>query len=138
MVLAFIQSQDPQGDPEALQRLKLSLGRVRSDLRFSVFVRQWLPSRFNPEPVRQAVDMWLQEVEAGRWDAILPPTKTKGSPLIQPSGERAGESQSPVVQLLGPFLTGRSIQRVEATVLRRLMLFEPLRWARSRFFQCVG
>jgi hypothetical protein len=124
MVLAFIQSQDPQGDPEALQRLKLSLGRVRSDLRFSVFVRQWLPSRFNPEPVRQAVDMWLQEVEAGRWDGHFASYEDEGVALeFSLSGERAGESQSPVVQLLGPFLTGRSVQRVEATVLRRLDAF---------------
>ncbi len=123
MVLAFIQSQDPQADPQTLRRLRQALSRVRSDLRFSVFVRRWLPEDFDPEPVRQAVDLWLQEVEAGRWEGVIASfeDEEEGVSLeFSLSGERAHPDQSPVVQVLGPFLTGRSVQRIEANVLRRL------------------
>jgi hypothetical protein len=121
MVLAFIQPHDPQMDPATIERLRQALARVRSDLRFSVFVRRWLPTGFNPEPVRQAVDLWLQEVEAGRWEGHFAGYEDAGVSLeFSLSGERADESQSPVVMVLGPFLTGRSVQRLEHSLVRRL------------------
>jgi hypothetical protein len=121
MVLAFIQPHDPQMDPATLNRLRQALTRVRSDLRFSVFVRRWLPTDFNPEPVRQAVDLWLQEVEAGRWEGLFATYEDAGVSLeFGLSGERAAEHQSTVVMVLGPFLTGRSVQRLEHSLVRRL------------------
>jgi hypothetical protein len=121
MVLAFIQPHHPQLDPLQLERLRTSLGRVRSDLRFSVFIRRWLPPEFDPEPVRRAVDLWLQEVESGRWEGDFATYEDVGVSMeFSLSGERAAPEQSPVVQLLGPFLTGRSVQRLEHTMVRRL------------------
>ena len=121
MVLAFIQPHHPQLDPANVELLKRSLGRVRSDLRFSVFIRRWLPESFDPEPIRRAVDLWLQEVESGRWEGDFATYDDVGISMeFSLSGQRAAPEQSPVVQVLGPFLTGRSVQRLEATVVRRL------------------
>lgn len=121
MVLAFIQPQHPQLDPVQVERLRASLGRVRSDLRFSVFIRRWLPPNFDPEPIRRAVDIWLQEVESGRWEGDFATYEDVGVSMeFSLSGERASPEQTPVVQLLGPFLTGRSVQRLEHTMVRRL------------------
>jgi len=39
------------------------------------------------------------------------------------SGERASTEQSPVLMVLGPFLTGRSVQRLESNIVRRLDLY---------------
>lgn len=121
MVMAFIQPSHPQLDPLQIERLRTALGRVRSDLRFSVFIRRWLPPNFDPEPIRRAVDLWLQEVESGRWEGDFATYEDVGVSMeFSLSGERAEPDQSPVVQLLGPFLTGRSVQRLEHTMVRRL------------------
>ena len=64
-VLAFLQREPV--DPESLHRLEQALQRVGSDRRYSVFVRRGLPAGFNPEPVRRSVELWLKEVDAGRW-----------------------------------------------------------------------
>ena len=121
MVLAFIQPHSPSLDPATIRRLRQSLSRVRSDLRFSVFVRRWLPAQFDPEPVRRAVDHWLQEVEAGRWEGQFASYQDEGVSLeFSLSGERASTDQSPVLMVLGPFLTGRSVQRLESSIVRRL------------------
>ena len=121
MVLAFIQPQSANLDTASVTRLKGALSRVRSDLRFSVFVRRWLPPRFDAEPIRQAVDLWLQEVEAGRWEGQFATYEDEGIQLeFSLSGRRAESDQSPVVMVLGPFTTGRSVQRLEANIVRRL------------------
>ncbi len=118
-VLAFLQRE--RVDPASLARLESALQRVGSSLRYSVFVRRGLPEGFDPEQVRRSVELWLKEVEAGRWPGRYA-SYEEGSIHFEfgLTGEVATEAGNPVALILGPFLGGRSRQVLEARVVRAL------------------
>jgi len=117
--LAFLQREPV--DAESLHGLENALERVGSDLRYSVFVRRGLPAGFDPEPVRRSVELWLREVEAGRWPGNYA-TYEEGSVHLEfgLTGERVGQSGNPVALILGPFLGGRTRQVLEARSVRTM------------------
>ncbi|MCB9765694.1 MAG: hypothetical protein H6739_38325 [Alphaproteobacteria bacterium] len=121
LTLAFLHAARPQVDEQTVRRLHNALKRVSSRLRFTVFVRKWLPSDFDPEPVRQAVELWLREVEAGRWDGRFAAYEDDAVVLeFGLSGERAAPGASPVVTTIGPFVAGRTVSVVERRVVADL------------------
>ncbi len=118
-VLAFLQREPVNA--ESLHSLETALERVGSDLRYSVFVRRGLPAAFDPEPVRRSVELWLREVEAGRWPGHYA-TYEEGAIHLEfgLTGERVGDSGNPVALILGPFLGGRTRQVLEARSVRAM------------------
>ncbi len=121
LVLAFLSSGRLGVEEEAVQRLRESLERVQARLRFSIFVRKWLPHDFNPEPVRQAVEMWLQEVEGGKWDGRFAAYEDESVSLeFGLTGERAKAGQALVVQALGPFMAARTVAVLESVLVREM------------------
>jgi hypothetical protein len=118
-VLAFLQREPV--DPVSLERLESALQRVGSSRRYSVFVRRGLPADFDPERVRRSVELWLKEVDAGRWPSRYA-SYEEGSIHFEfgLTGEMATEAGNPVALILGPFLGGRTRQVLEARVVRTL------------------
>jgi hypothetical protein len=118
-VLAFLQREPV--DPDSLSRLEAALQRVGSSRRYSVFVRRGLPTGFDPERVRRSVELWLKEVEAGRWPGRYA-SYEEGSIHFEfgLTGEVASEAGNPVALILGPFLGGRPRQMIEARVVRAM------------------
>ncbi len=121
IVLAFLTAGRMGVEERAILALRESLDRVGSRLRFGVFVRKWLPHDFRPEPVRQAVEMWLREVESGNWDGRFAAYEDESVSLeFGLTGEVARPGQSLVVLTLGPFMSGRAVRAIEATSVRAL------------------
>jgi len=121
IVLAFLTSGRMGVEARAILSLRDALERVGSRLRFGVFVRKWLPHDFSPEPVRQAVEMWLREVESGNWDGRFAAYEDESVSLeFGLTGEVARPGQSLVVLSLGPFMAGRAVRALEATSVRAL------------------
>ncbi|MCB9742694.1 MAG: hypothetical protein H6741_20510 [Alphaproteobacteria bacterium] len=121
MVLSFLHASRPDLDEAAVKRLRTALSRVSSRMRFAVFVRKWLPPNFNPEPVRQAVDIWLREVEAGRWEGRFAAYEDESVVLeFGVTGKKVGLGESPVIMTLGPFISGRVVGTLERRVIGEL------------------
>jgi hypothetical protein len=121
IVLAFLTGGRMGVEPRAVLALREALERVGSRLRFGVYVRKWLPHDFKPEPVRQAVEMWLREVESGNWDGRFAAYEDESVSLeFGLTGEVARPGQSVVVLSLGPFMAGRTVQILEASAVRTL------------------
>lgn len=119
--LSFIRSGQPEIDAVGLERLRGALSRVSSRMRFAVYVRKWLPVAFNPEPVRQAVELWLREVEHGRWQGRFAAYEDDSVVLeFGLAGSRAKAGTSPVIMTMGPFLAGRTVAVLEHRVITEL------------------
>jgi hypothetical protein len=122
-VLAFLHQTRPGGDAAVRDRLRAVLERVATRMRFAVLIRRWLPHDFDPEPVRQAVQMWLAEVEAGRWQGRYAAYEDEHVALeLCLTGERLAPdgSGSPVALMMGPFLAHRTLEVVEPRVVQEL------------------
>lgn len=121
LVLAYLTTGRMEVEDHTITRLRQALERVNSRLRFGIFVRKWLPHDFEPEPVRQAVEMWLKEVEGGAWEGRYAAYEDESVSLeFGLTGERAEDGQGVVVLTLGPFMAGRTVQVLEATTVRAL------------------
>lgn len=126
LACGFVHSGRLETDLRTTRRLHEALGRVRGNTRFSVFVRKWLPATFDPEPVRQAVELWVREVEAGRWDNRFAAYEDESVALefglvgdLQDPARIQGE-ESPVLMTVGPFISGRTMGVVEGRLVRAL------------------
>ena len=125
-VLSFLHPGHVDRDAQASARLEAVLDRVYSKLKFAVFVRRSLPQIFDPEPVRQAVELWLREVEAGRWESRYAAYEDEAvalefgliGDLERPA--RVDRQGHPVVMTLGPFVGGRLMGAVERRIVRSL------------------
>jgi len=126
LACAFVHSGRLDLDEHTVSRLHNALGRVRSNLRFSVFVRKWLPASFDPEPVRRAVELWLRDVEAERWDSRFAAYEDESvalefglvGDLRTPQTVR--DEQGPVLMTVGPFISGRTMGVVEHRLVMEL------------------
>jgi hypothetical protein len=126
LVTSFLHPGRLELDARPLVRLRQALSRVHARLRFAVFVRRALPADFDPAPVRQAVEIWLREVEGGRWDSRFAAFEDDQVALEfglvgdQGAPVRARDGQDPVLMTLGPFLAARTIGSVERRVVESL------------------
>lgn len=126
LACGFVHSTRPSVDKANIQVLHDALGRVRGGTRFAVFVRKWLPLSFDPEPVRQAVELWVREVEAGRWDSRFAAYEDEAvalefglvGDLDDPA--RIEGDQRAVLMTVGPFIGGRTMGVVERRLVREL------------------
>ena len=121
LVRGFIQSHSPKIDEATALALEASLMRVHTSRRFSVFVRRLLPADFDPEPVRQAVQLWLGQVARDEWDGEFATYEDEGVTLefcLNPR-KLAGD-RSPLQMVLGPFLAGRSVRVLEHRAVQAL------------------
>lgn len=120
-VLAFLHQSRPGGEEETRKRLLDSLARVASRQRFAVLVRRWLPHDFDPEPVRQAIELWLGQVQSGQWEGRYAAYEDDRVSLeFCLTGERAKARQSPVALTIGPFYANRTLEVLEPRLVNEL------------------
>lgn len=113
-VLAFVHQSRPGGDVENRHRLVEALGRVAGKHRFAVLIRRWLPHDFDPEPVRRAIEVWLQQVQAGAWVGRYAPYEDETVFLeFCLTGEKVKGRVSPLALALGPFYGHRALSVLE-------------------------
>lgn len=120
-VLSFLHQTRPGAEEETRRVLAEALGRVHARLRFVVLVRRWLPHDFNAEPVRRAVEMWLNRVQRqGGGDRYATFEDDHLSLEFCLSGERVKGNQSPVALVMGPHLAHRTLSVVEPRIVQEL------------------
>lgn len=136
MPLGFVRQVRP-ADREAIARLARALNRVASRSRITVMVRRWLPHDFDPEPVRQAVDMWLREVDRAGWDGRYAEYRDDHVSLeFALTGERARKGQGVVALVLGPFDADRVMQTLERRLVDELDAWRLSAWAAHPVIVC--
>lgn len=117
LVSAYIRQLRPLPDRAVIQRLAHAINRAGSRSRLVVLVRRWLPHDFQPEPVRRAVEMWLQEVERGGWDGRYAAYDDDHISLeFALTREQAGPTQGVVAFCLGPFYAHHTLAAIERKV----------------------
>lgn len=120
-VLAFLHQTRPGGEEDTRQRLLDALNRIPTQHRFAVLVRRWLPHAFDPEPVRRAVELWLRQVDRGRWTGRYAAYEDEHIALeFGLTEERVPEGGNPVALSLGPFLAHRTLEVLEPRVVQEL------------------
>ena len=67
-VLSFIHKSRLLPDRENISRLVAALERLGGEHGLLPVVHRWLPHDFEPEPIRRAVELWLEEVRKGQWE----------------------------------------------------------------------
>jgi hypothetical protein len=67
VTLAFLKQPQRHEDKVAQETLARVLNRTVSDRRITILVRKWNAHRFDPEPVRRCVDIWLTAIKKGEW-----------------------------------------------------------------------
>jgi hypothetical protein len=67
-VRSYVPGVQEQTGKRQLRELVDELSRIRHHYFFSVFLRSWLPSDFDPRPVRRALAMWLNSLDDGMWE----------------------------------------------------------------------
>lgn len=65
MVLAFLHSTQAALKGRALSRLVSLLDNAETASRISILVRKWKAHKFDPLPIRRAIEHWLGEVKKG-------------------------------------------------------------------------
>lgn len=121
LVSAFIRQLRPLPDRQVIARLARAINRAGSRSRLVVLVRRWLPHDFQPEPVRRAVEMWLQEVERGGWDGRYAAYDDDHISLeFALTREEASPTQGVVAFSLGPFFAHHTLAAVEEKVTYEL------------------
>lgn len=114
LVSAFIRQLRPVPDQHVIHRLARAINRAGSRSRLVVLVRRWLPHDFEPEPVRRAVEMWLQEVDRGGWDGRYAAYDDEHISLeFALTREQATPDQGVVAFCIGPFYAHRTLAAVE-------------------------
>lgn len=121
LVLAFIRQVRPLADEAGIERLRLALARVGARSRVGLVIHRWLPEDFNPEPVRQAVELWLREVERGTWTGRYAAYEDENVSIeFALTGETARRGESVLAFTLGPFQAHRVLEAVGAHVVTEL------------------
>jgi len=121
LVRGFIQSHSPKIDENTAAALEAALMRVYTNRRFSVFVRRLLPDDFDPEPVRQAVQLWLGQVARDEWDGEFATYEDEGVTLeFSLNPRKLAGDRAPLQMVLGPFLAGRSVRVLEHRAVQAL------------------
>ncbi len=129
MVLGFIKQTRP-ADREAIARLARALNRVGSKARIVILVRRWLPHRFDPEPVRRAIDMWLREVDRAGWEGRYAEYRDEHISLeFALTGAQAQEGQGVVALSLGPYDAHRVMARLEQRMVQELDAYRLSAWS---------
>ncbi len=119
LAFGFIRQVRPVADAAMTARLARALDRVSSRTRIAVLVRRWLPHDFDPEPIRQAIDLWLAEVDRGTWDGRYAAYEDGAVSLeFALTGERT--DRGIVAFTLGPFDGQRVLEALERRVVYEL------------------
>ena len=126
LVLSFVHAGALGLDRQRVTLLEQTLGRVSARTRFVVSVRRWLPQGFQAEPVRQAVELWLREVEAGRWKTRYAAYEDEAVSLefglvgeLDSPVRASGEQAAPLLTL-GPFGGAIAMSAIESKVILEL------------------
>ncbi len=120
-VLSFVRQLRPLADRVIIESLIRSLDRLSSRSRIAVVVRRWLPHDFNPEPVRRAIDMWLQEVDRGGWEGRYAAYDDDAISLeFALTGRRAQPGEGVVAFTLGPLDALRTLESVQSSLSEEL------------------
>ncbi len=126
LVLSFIHAGALDLDRLRVDKLEQTLGRVSARTRFVVSVQRWLPQDFRAEPVRQAVELWLREVEAGRWKSRYAAYEDDSVSLefglvgkLSDPVRASGEQAAPLLTL-GPFGGANAMSAIESKVVQEL------------------
>ena len=120
-VLSFARQLRPRADRAVIDRLLRGLDRLNSRSRVAVVVRRWLPHDFDPEPVRRAIDMWLQEVDRGGWEGRYAAYDDESISLeFALTGGRATPERGVVAFSLGPMDALRTLEAVQAGLVTEL------------------
>lgn len=121
LVLSFIRQVRPAADQASIQRLRASLARVGARSRVGLVIHRWLPHDFDPEPVRQAVELWLREVERGAWSGRYAAYEDEHISIeFSLTGESARRGDSVLAFALGPFQAHRVLEAVGVRVVSEL------------------
>ena len=116
-VLAFARQLRPLADRTIIESLVRCLDRLGSRSRIAVVVRRWLPHDFDPEPVRRAIDMWLQEVDRGGWEGRYAAYDDDAVSLeFALTGRRAQPGEGVVAFTLGPLDALRTLEAVQGAI----------------------
>lgn len=67
VTLAFLKNPPREEDAEARATLARVVNRADSNKRITILVHKWDPHKFDPEPVRRCVDIWLDAIRKGEW-----------------------------------------------------------------------
>lgn len=67
ITLAFLQSLQSPEEKAAIEQLARVANRANSDRRITILVHKWTPHKFDPEPVRRCIDIWLDAIAKGSW-----------------------------------------------------------------------
>ena len=127
-VLSFVRQLRPLADEAIIHSLVRCLDRLTSRSRIAVVVRRWLPHDFDPEPVRRAIDMWLQEVDRGGWEGRYAAYDDDDISLeFALTGRRAQPGEGVVAFTLGPLDALRTLESVQGEVTTELE-----RWRHAR------
>jgi len=121
LVLAFIRQVRPIADAATIQRLIRSLNRVETRSRIAVQIQHWIPHDFDPDPIRQAVQQWLHDVDRlGNNEKYAIYSDDHVSFEFARLGERTHESQSVVALSIPPSRVQKTLERVESRIIYTL------------------
>jgi len=138
LVLAFIRQVRPGADRASIQRLGVALGRVGARSRIGLVIHRWLPHDFDPEPVRQAVELWLREVERGGWTGRYAAYEDDHISIeFALTGEQAKAGQSVLAFALGPYQAHRVLEAVGSRVVSELDRLRALGCSSPILVACV-
>ena len=65
--MAFLQTPPDPNQQASLEALARVVNRADSDRRITILVKSWTPHKFDPEPVRRCIDIWLEAIAKGEW-----------------------------------------------------------------------
>lgn len=121
VVLSFVRQTRPIADAEVVSRLTRAIDRLGARSRVAVVVRKWLPHDFNPEPIRRAINLWLQEVDRGGWDGRYAAYEDEHVSLeFALTGARTTEGSGVVAFTLPPLDALSTLEHVERQLHRAL------------------
>jgi len=67
VTLAFLKTPVTPAEQEAKELLARVVNRADSDHRITILVKKWNTHKFDPEPIRRCVDIWLTAIRKGEW-----------------------------------------------------------------------
>lgn len=119
-VLSFIHKSRPIPDRAIVERLVSSLERVAGQRRILLVVHRWLPHDLDTEPIRRAVELWLERVESGAWEGPYATYEDERISLEFCLTQERSRNRRRVIATLGPHLSPASLSAVESRVLGEL------------------
>ncbi len=67
-VQSFIPEVQVRGSMRPFRRLLRELKEIEHRFMFSVYLKRWLPTNFDPRPIRRALEVWLNSLEDTNWE----------------------------------------------------------------------